>query len=309
MKQQVNILIKDGGLGDLLCALVAVDYNIRNYAHTEFLVWVPDYMVDFTKHVLTPGSIVRSYTKAQTKYNASLPGVSTGWEGSFHTPMRTHPVDYAFHKLTDKHIYNFNEKNYLQIRPEEIDIKRFKLPEKYIVIACAAVVESKKMPQKTASELIDYILSRGYTPVFLGKEKAETGVKDIKIVAKTTEMDYSKGINLLNRTNLLECAKIISGAKVMIGMDGGLNHLAGFTNTEIITAFTLVSPEHLAPIRKGSQTYKFHPVVPDENIPNRFYQTMTNFNYNEDMRFFEGWEKVVENITSDKFVTILDKIL
>lgn len=308
-EQHVNVLLADGGMGDLLCALVATDYNIRNYKHCTFNVWVPDYMLDFTKHVLTRGAVIRPYSKAKNKYNEKLPGVTTKWGKSFHTPMRTHPVDYSFHMLTDKHIYNLNEKNYLQVRPDEIDVSRFKLPEKYVVIASAAVVACKSMPPETANAIIDYLLGKGYTPVFLGRRITDVGIQDMTIEANSLNVNYQKGINLLDRTSLLESAKIMSDAKAVVGMDGGLIHLAGFTDTEIIAGFTLVSPDHIAPIRKGTQTYKFHAVVPDEDIPNRFYQTNMNFNFNEDMRDFEGWEKVLASMTPEKFIGVLDTIL
>lgn len=306
--EYVNVLITDGGLGDLLCELVAIDYNIKHFKHVTFLVWVPDHMVDFAKHVLTPGATVRSYSKAKNKYNEKLPGITTGWK-SFHTPMRTHPVDFGFHMLSDKHIYNLDEKSYLKIRPDEIDISRFNLPEKYVVIASASVVEVKEMPIETANVIIDYVISKGYTPVFLGKTFIPTGVKNIHVSPNALQIDYSRGINLLDRTKLLEAAKIMHEAKAVIGMDGGLIHLAGFTDAEIIAGYTLVDPIHIAPIRNGSQTYKFNAVVPDEDIPNRFYQTNTNFNFDEDMRYFEGWQNVVANITPDKFIRYLEEVL
>ncbi len=308
IKEQVNVLIKDGGLGDLLCSLVAVDYNIKNCSDVEFLVWVPDHMVDLTKHVLTPGAIIRGYSKAKHKYNDKLAGVTTGWNTS-HTPMRTHPVDFGFHMLSDTHIYDLNQKNYLKIKPDEIDISRFDIPEKYVIVPVGAVCSVKAFPIETANAIVDFIISKGYTPVFLGKEKAESGVENIRIEAKLINIDYSKGVNLVNRTNLLESAKLIHNAKAIVGMDGGLIHLAGYTDTNIICGYTLVSPVHVAPIRNGSQTYKFEAVEPDEHIPNRYYQTKTNFNYDEDMRYFKGWEEVVKSMTPEKFIKALEKVL
>lgn len=309
-KQPVNVLISDGGMGDLLCSLVPLDYNVKNYKDIIFYAWLPDYMVDFARHVVTPGAVIRSYSKGKHKYNETYPGVTTAWTGrSFHTPMRTHPVDYAFHTLTDKHLYDLNEKNYLRIRPEEINIEKFKLPEKYVVIASASVVPVKEMPVETANTLIDYVLEKGYVPVFLGKTFSDTGYKNIALKAKTLEIRLDKGINLINHTSLLESAKIMQNSKVVIAMDGGLLHLAGFTDAEIVAGFTLVNPNHIAPIRNGSMDYKFHAVVPDEDIPNRFYQTVANFNFEEDMRYFDGWERVVASMTADKFIKELEKIL
>lgn len=307
-KKPVNVLISDGGMGDLLCSLVAVNYNVKNYLDIQFLVWVPDYMLDIAKHLLK-GTSVRSYTQAKTKYNNTLSGITTAWNRSFHTPMRTHPVDYGFHVLTDKHIYNLNEKNYLQIRLNEIKLTKFQLPEKYVVLIASAAERVKEMPVNTMNELIDYVVSKGYIPVFLGKTIAETGVEGMKIKANEIDADYSKGINFLNKTNLLEASGIMSKAKAVIGMDGGLIHLAGSTDTYIVASYTLASPVHLAPIRNGSQTYKYFAIEPDLDVPNRYYQTNTNFNYDEDLRYFPGWKNVVKNITSDKFIKVLDNIL
>jgi ADP-heptose:LPS heptosyltransferase len=308
MKQKVNILLAGGGAGDLLCALVAVDYNIRHYDNCTFYTYVPDYLLEFARHVLPNEAIVRSYTKAKSKYDASLPGVTTQWNNSFHTAMRTHPLDYSFHVLTDKHIYDINEKNYLKINPERIHIERFELPEKYVVFACAAVVPVKEIPVSTMNQIIDYVLAKGYVPVFLGKTFAHTGYGDVAIQASPIDINFNKGFNLLNKTSLLEAAKIIHGAKAFIGADGGLMHLAGFTDTEILASFTLASPTHLAPIRNGSQTYKFHAIEPDD-MSGKYYQTNTNFNFDEDMRFFDGWEKVRDSITADKFIKVLEEIL
>lgn len=306
-KEVVNILIADGGAGDLICSLVATHYNITHYPNVQFLVWVPDYLLSLTKHLLPKGISIRNFTDAKTKYNASLPGVSTKWS-SFHTPMRTHPVDYGFHMLSDRHVYNLNEKNYLSIRPEEINLFKYHLPEKYVVLCAAAAEKVKEMPVDTMNQLIDYVIEKGYVPVFLGRTKSETGVKNLNIVAKPLEINYNKGINLLDKTDLLEAAGIMNNAKCVIGMDGGLIHVAGCTNTNIVSAYTIASPEHLAPIRNGSQSYKFWAVEPD-NVLNKYYQTNNNFNYGQDYRKFPGWEKVVETITAEKFINILENIL
>ena len=91
-------------------------------------------------------------------------------------------------------------------------------------------------------------------------------------------------------------------------LDGGLVHVAGCTDTEIVAGYTLVDPRTIAPIRKGSQSYKFHAIEPDPDIPNRYFQTTDHF-YPEDYRTFPGWERVVASMTADKFISVLEKIL
>lgn len=297
--------------GDLLCALVAIDFNIRTYENAQFLVWVPDYMVEFCKHVLPRATSVRSYTDAKTLYNETLPGTSTAWVG-FHSPMRTHPVDYGFHVLSDRHIDDYNQKNYLKINSSKIKIFKYQLPEKYVVMACAATTPAKEMPVATMNQIIDYVISKGYTPVFLGKTVAETGVDNIQLKAKEFDINYSKGINLLNKTTLLDSAGIISNAKVMIGMDGGLIHLAGFTEVPIVVGYTFINPNHNVPIRHGQLGWNCFTVVPEESLACRFCQTNTNFIYDLDYRdcmLKTDKYKCSKQMLPDQFIKHLDNIL
>ncbi len=302
---EFNQILTDGGAGDLICELVAVDYNIKHSPEVHFSVWVPDYLVDFAKHVLPPMTRVKAFSEAT--FDFGIHGLSTAWKCN-HTPMRTHPVDYGFHMLSDRHVYNLNHKNYLQIKPEQID-HGFILPEKYVCIVTTAAEPVKEMPIETINALSDYVISKGYLPVFLGKEEAKAGFKDMAIRAKKLAVDYSKGMDLTNKTDLLRAAKVIHGAKAIIGMDGGLIHLAGCTDTFIVAGYTLVDPIHVAPIRCGSQSYKFRPVEPDPEIPHRYYQTHHSGFKRGDFRRFSGWTKVVASMTPDKFIKHLEPIL
>lgn len=303
---QYHLIITDGGAGDLILALVAVNYNITHFPETHFQVWVPDYLLTLAKHVLPKGSTVRPFSKAKAKFRHEIPGLTTEWT-SDHSPIRTHPVDYAFHMLSGRHIYRLEDKSYPQVRPEEVKLPA--LPDKYVCMMAAPAEPCKQMPLVTANEIISFVKSKGYKVVFLGREKAEAGLKDFVIKGRIMDLDYSQGINLINKTDFLESAAIIAGAKAYIGMDGGLTHLAGFTDTEIVAGYTLADPIHLAPIRKGSQTYKFHAIEPEEGTFHRYYQTYHSGFTKVDARQFPGWEGVVATMTPDKFIDVLSKIL
>ncbi len=233
--------------------------------------------------------------------------MSTAWVTD-HTAIRTHPVDYGFHMLSDRHEYDLNNKNYLQIHPEFINISKFDLPEKYVVISATGVEPVRTLPVDTANKIIDYVLDKGYTPVFLGKQESDCGVGGLKIKADVIPLNHHKGVNLINLTSLLESAKMIHEAKVYVGMDGGLTHVAGCTNVDIICGFTASNPNHVAPIRNGSQSYKFTAIEPDSGIRNRYYQTYSGFKKGNFQRF-EGWELVKQSMTPEKFITALEKIL
>lgn len=278
-----NLIVTDGGVGDLICELVPVDWNIKHFPLTEFHVWVPDYLWKFAQHVLPLRTNVHPFSKEKEDFKP-YHGTTTQWMTN-HTAMRTHAVDYGFHMLSDRHIYDLNQKNYLQIRPDEINIKRFRLPERYVCIVTTAAEQVKMLSAETLNKITDYVRSKEYVPVFLGKEEARCGFKDYKVRARVIEVDYSKGANLVNQTSLLEAAAIISGARAIVGCDSGVIHLAGCTDTHIVAGYTLVDPIHVAPIRKGSQSYKFEAVEPDLDCKNRYFQTYGGF-IKEDYRHF-----------------------
>lgn len=301
-----NLILTDGGMGDLICELVAVDYLINRNTDIKIEVWVPDNILSFARHVV-PKAKIFPFSYAGNRFKEGTPGRTTQWFEHGHTPMRIHPVDYGFHMLADRHIYDINHKNYLQIRPNEIDISAFDLPEKYVCIVATAAEECKAMPKATLNGIAAYISKLGYTPVFLGREKALCGYKDFAVKATVIDADYSVGLNLINQTETLEAAGIIAGAKAIVGMDSGLIHVAGFTDTWIIAGYSLVDPIHVAPIRNGSQTYRFEKVEPDEH-PAKYIQTRDCF-YEGDYRYYPGLDSVISSMTPDKFIEKLVKIL
>lgn len=309
--KSINCLISDGGMGDLVCSLVAVDYIIRNYPWMNLLVWVPDYMLDFAKDVLPEKAIVRNYTDAKKKYDDKRGAISTQWTGR-HTPMRVHPVDYAFHIMVDEHV-EFSKKNYLKFTGDKVDISKFNLPEKYVVIGVGSVFKVKEMPVDTTNGIAKYCNEKGYTPVFVGKEESEVGAgpnKGIK-VANIAKVDYSLGINLVNQTNLMELAKIIQGAKAYVGMDGGNVHIAGCTNTPIVVGYTFIDgKKHNVPIRNNILGYNSFVVEPDDSLKCRFCQTKMNFVYNHHYPdcYYRDFA-CLKHMTPERFNAHLEKIL
>lgn len=304
--RNINVVLVDGGMGDMIGLLVSVDFLIRTNRRIRFHVWVPDYLTEFSKHVLPSGSLVRAFSTAETLFNPDFLGLTSEWSTK-HTPVRTHPVDYGFHVLADTHIYDLAGKNYLQIRPEKPP-EKFELPLNYVCIVATASEPVKAMPAATIAEVSEFARDRGFLPVYLGAERASVGVLNQAVTGKVLGVDFSNGVNLINRTSLMEAAHVIAGARALIGLDGGLVHVAGCTDVEIVAGYTLVDPRHIAPIRKGSQTHKFRVIEPPKTTPNRYFQTY-NYFYPEDYRTFPGWESVVATMTPDKFIAALGAIL
>lgn len=304
----INVLIADGGMGDLVGAIPALRYLVATQTWINPLIWCPDYMVDFAKHFLPKGTSVRGYSEAKTKFNDKLVGITTQWR-AHKTPMRTHQVDYGYMALLDRIPYNNEERSSPRVRAAEVPLDHFNLPVKYVVIPGAATEIVKTMPVDTANQIVDYVKSKGYEVVFIGQEKTDNGVASG--TAKTLQIDFSKGLNLINKTNLLELAAIIDGSAAFIGMDGGPLHVAGYTQAKIVAGFTFASPNHILPIRDGVPGKDCYPVVPDEKkIPCRFCQTNWSLLYNHDFRncLYKDYACTAQ-MTFDKFKVEIDKVL
>lgn len=314
-KEDLNIVFNAGGLGDALCRMVAVKFLRDTQPHLRLHVYVPDYFLDVAKN-LVPDIEIRSFTNIKERsdlVNPKFAGRNT--DESAHTLMATHLVDQAFHILVDQQV-DVKYKNYIPLNLNPISIKQFNLPENYVVITTGFTAEVREMKPQVVNELADYIISKGYKVVFLGQKNTTTGTKHIIKGKFSPEIDFTKGINLVDRTTLLEAGKILAGAKAVVGLDCGLIHLAGSSDTNIVAGFTTVIPEHRAIQRNNSKTYKFFPVVPPESLKCSGCQSRWAHVYNLDFRtcFYKnnGYDneiQCVKLLTSDLYIKELEKVL
>lgn len=307
--ENVNFLVQTAGMGDTLCALVPILYTLKNVPHVNPLIWVPDNILEITKHVLPRGSIVRSYTEAHKKYNNDLTGVTNSWDKANQTAMRRHPVDHAFHLMLDLDA-DIKHKNYPKIDLDKVNLKKFSLPEKYVVIPLGATAKTKELHPLVIEQIASYVKKLGYKTVFLGKKISDTGYEGKEIVSTIAKIDYTKGIDLVDRTTVLEAAAIMGRSSAVIGMEGGLIHLAAFTDVPIIASYTFVNPDIMMPIRHEQKGWKVYPVIPNENLACRYCQSQWVLMFSHDFRvcYYNDY-KCVSQITFEKFKEKIDVIL
>lgn len=143
--------------------------------------------------------------------------------------------------------------SYPQFKAE--DLEAIPLPEslqgkKYAVLTTGITTPSRHIPGNYWNPILEHLVSKGITPVFLGKSVVETGnAKNIH-----TEFDrsvrYELGIDLRDKTTIIEAASVMHRAECVIGHDNGLLHLAGCTpRVPIVFGYNLASPEHREPKR------------------------------------------------------------
>lgn len=303
-----NLIFSDGGLGDQIGRLVVVKWLKEHQSHATPIVWVPDYFLRLGRHLL-PNTVIKSYTEGLTKYDAKLPGRKTGCE--HHSTLKTHIVDHAFHVLADTHEKDETQKNYLKLRLNEIDIRSFKLPQKYVVMTTGYTAPIREFLPQYINEIVVYIKSRGYEVVFLGNTdvKPGAGVLDIKGNFKE-DIDYSQGINLIDKTDLLEAGKIMANAKAVVGLDNGLLHLAACSDVSIVGGFTSVDPKHRLPTRHNVFGWNYYPVVPPDSEPEKFFQSRHDLIFDYDFKFsYNNHNNLIKSVSADKYIAFLKDIL
>lgn len=304
----VNCILLSGGVGDHIGSLVAIDYILKSYPWINLLIWVPDFLKEFAQNVLPVNANVRNFTEMKTQYDRRKTTIHTEWDGRT-SPMKMHSVDYAFLKLCDEQV-PLTKKNYLRVKMDKIDVSQIASNKDYVVITTGYTASVREFKAFEVNKISDYLLSKEITPVYLGQRETSTGGKDNIKGIFSDEIDYSKGLDLRDKTTLLQAAKVIQGAKAIVGVDCGLLHVAGCTDTPIVAGFTTVRPELRAPIRNNILGHGFYSVVPGALLQCRFCQSDTNFLYN--VNYTKCMYKdylCVQDLTADKFISYLDKIL
>ncbi len=272
-------------------------------------------MQDFASYLL-PGMSIKSYSQMKGLYEPHKPTKTTKWDGIV-SPMKIHCTDYAFLKLCDE-IPSIEHRNFLQIDPNTIplastlpiDVQLSGISGEFVVITTGYTAEVREFPANTINEIATWCKENNLGVVWLGKKDTPTGSAYTIKGAFNSKIDYSQGLDLIDKTSLLEAAYVMSKAKAVIGVDNGLLHVAGCTDVHIIGGFTTVSPDIRIPVRNNELNYKFTSIVPKESLSCRFCQEKTNFLFNHDYKFCMYKDKLcVQDMTSDKFIEALKAVV
>lgn len=301
-----NLTMHQGGLGDLIARLPAIKYVLDHHGYNYYQLWVHDYGVDLCKKVFgdRKNLIIRGLSEAKGKYKDNLPARSP--DAHKITNLSCHMTDHAFYTIVHKGIFP-EDKNYIQIEP--IDVSKYNLPKNYAVITTGFTSNVREWLPEYVNGVTDWLLQNNITPVYLGrsftKAYQETGIKG------NFKADYSKGINLIDQTNLFEAHGIMAGSMCVIGLDNGLLHLAGMSKASIVYGFTTVNPEHRLPYRDGILGKNCYVVMPTtEELACIGCQSNMNFAPSEH-NFTDCWYKDYKCLTlmsTDKWVEQIKKV-
>jgi hypothetical protein len=141
-----------------------------------------------------------------------------------------------------------------------LDYPASRLPSKvkrlrgnYAVIPCGYSAEARKTTGVHINPIIRHLKSKGITPVFLGKRNL---LGDEKLTTNFVEdYDYAAGVDLRGETAVKDAACIMQHAKLTVGLDCGLLHLAALMkDSTIIFGYNITTIENRVPRRTHGRT-------------------------------------------------------
>ena len=298
-----------GALGDCVATTPVIKYAIENiWANGKYRLMVNDYFkclfpfvpedkfLPMTKHSLVYGVFgdERYGWKMLNDSIVALDGHASGLISGEKMSL----IDYASVKFLGK-VLPESAKKYPKLNLENVDIDRFNLPEKYACIVSVTAHKIRRIPDEEQEKIVKWLIKNGITPVYVGKSEREVAVTQLGDTYGKTFV--SKGINLIDKTSILECAKVMSKAVCVIGADTGLVHLAGMTDVPVLCGYTTVSPD----VRAVDRVI---PIVPEIDTC-RFCQSDA-YLYNNDFNLCPiQTNECAKDMRANKFIEQIYKLL
>lgn len=258
----INMCFNQGGMGDFVNYAAATTWLAKNAPWLHGRIFCPRYLVPLMKEIHEPYPIWKVFPSEEfTQHmeegtpfigpNIVINGVDQMKQ--LLNVLGAHPVDVGFAYYA--HTTPAPPDGLIPM----VDMKRSRLHHKvaklgpYVVLPCGNTSPARLVKGSHMNPLIDHIVSRGMTPVFLGKTDLMMDGK------KTTEfpddIHYYKGLDLRDQTSVKEAACIMQHAVATMGVDCGLLHVAALMkDSNVVFGYNITSVEHRKPRRNWGIT-------------------------------------------------------
>jgi ADP-heptose:LPS heptosyltransferase len=272
MYNRVNFVLNHAALGDMICSLPPIVHaRLTHHESMTMVVWVPSWQTELVAHLLAPyGTFeMRDLEKfpmegAARKLAKLGPVAINQAPHDTHTRNRVHMVDYAFRYLLDAQPESMEERSYSTAAP----LGPREIPGKYVVFPVGATSANKLFKAKVMLPIMEWVHSRGYSPVVVGTKTSHTKVNvggtltPIVLIDEAEHVPAGLFLDWREKTTLLELRDLCGHAAAVVGVDGGTIHLAGTTDTNILYGLTTTEPKHRYIARNGDPEHKIRYVGP-----------------------------------------------
>lgn len=245
----INFELAGGGMGDYICWTPALQWISKNCPWVYGRIFAPAYFIEFVNHVFkdTPnwkvhlierfkefaevGTLIRGLQTTPSQLLNATGCNLTELGFGFFANMNPMPPDTIYPQLD------------LDERPLHKALRH--LDGDYVVFTPGGTTQARFVPARFLNPLIRFVKELGLTPVFLGK----TQLADVHRSYFDEELLWSEGIDLREKTTILDAAKIMKHAACTLGLDNGLLHLAACTDASIIFGYNIAHPKERRPLR------------------------------------------------------------
>jgi ADP-heptose:LPS heptosyltransferase len=305
---ELAFIYNRGGLGDYIHWTTAIQCAIDSNPQISGLVSSPPYFAELAEYWLRPWSD-RFQIHIHNESKIGEDPILTKMKRRFHS--RFDSLNSCVHHLmfVGFGVYAYldyipEEWNRLpEIRGDERNISRFELPPQYAVVTTEATSKTRMLPVDTINAISKYLNIQGIRPVFLGRKELDNNYGTIERKGiNTTEV-----LDLRDQTTSLEAACILANAKLVVGLDNGLLHLACCSKVPVIMAFTTVHPRQRIPPRPADA--KTFVIVPPEELKCRFCQTNVHFVEHDFRHCMYKDEACCKLMTADEFIKCINLAL
>jgi len=290
-------------MGDVIAAAPVIKYAIETFhKNTDYAVLVRPYYWDIYKTFVPEDKLKDQSQPFSCKLPWQIRYLNTQRSANARTTsMHMHLSSFASIQLLNR-IVPLHELNYLPL--PEVDVSHFNVDfSKAVLIVVTYRDEVRKIPFETVAGIAEWVKNKGLIPVFIGKIDFSEQWKNSPF-RLAFENELPDGVNLLNKTSILEMASIMAKARAVVGFDSGPIHVAGTTSVPIVCGFTNVAPEHRYPIRtKGI----FIPVAPD--VPCKHCQSYWCLNYHDFGYCYFKHTDCIKEMTSARFTKVLKHLI
>lgn len=248
---KVGFVLWGGGLGDFVAYTRALEWIADNLPHIYGTIYYPNFMTSFGRYFFQS----RPHWKIENNDQCIDPEWNPGF--SFLDPFRggrvqfitghgAHPMDLGFMYYANTTPVPAEYNNYPEIDLYADELPKELTPKKYVVLTPGGIVETRTVPGHFWNPIIAHVKSLGLTPVVLGKGEVTRGY----LAKIATGFNMEGVVNLWDQTTVLQAARIMQHAAAVVGLDNGLLHLAGCTDTPIVFGYNVVLPEYRRPRRR-----------------------------------------------------------
>lgn len=282
--ERIVVTFDQGGLGDHICRVPVVQYLLKTYPTLSIELYTPDYTLPLMEHFFAAWGPERLDLRGMSRMAEMQIGAKFyNHANQWHTSLRTHLVTHSFHVIADVGEPTWEQCTYPRLDLTKIPEYPTLQPGGYVAFTPGFTARTRAMNGGVIAKLALYCRSLGLTPVFLGKSE-NTHMLDRKIEACWPEdVDYATaGLDLRDKTTLLESAGILARALCVVGLDNGLIHLAATGDRPIVVGYSSVLPATRLPVRQGVLGLDCFVVEPKGDC--KGCQTVANFTFGHDFR-------------------------